>query len=128
MNKKIALLLSGAAALSLSGTAQASTSSAPEAAPATGAQSYAELLTPIPNAVEALIADDQRLQAQEGEAKVQLAYHHHHHHHHHHGYFRGYYGPGPYYYGGGYGGCYWTWGRAYWNGFRWVRPRVRVCN
>jgi hypothetical protein len=43
-----------------------------------------------------------------------------------------YYGPGPYYapgyYGPGYGGCYWTRGEPVWDGYRWVRPRVQVCN
>jgi hypothetical protein len=24
--------------------------------------------------------------------------------------------------------CYWTRGQAYWDGYRWVRPRVQVCN
>jgi hypothetical protein len=43
-----------------------------------------------------------------------------------------YYAPGPYYYGPGpgtaYGGCYWTRGEPVWDGYRWVRPRVQVCN
>jgi hypothetical protein len=126
MNKKIAILLGGAAALGLSAQSQA-VPIAPQGASTTTAQSYADLLSPIPNAAAALEADDARL-AQEGGATVQLAryHHHHHHHHHHHGFFRGYYGGGPYY-ASPYG-CYWTWGRPYWNGFRWVRPRVRVCN
>jgi hypothetical protein len=24
--------------------------------------------------------------------------------------------------------CYWTRGQAYWDGIRWVRPRVQVCD
>jgi hypothetical protein len=24
--------------------------------------------------------------------------------------------------------CYWTHGRAMWDGYRWVRPRVQVCD
>jgi hypothetical protein len=24
--------------------------------------------------------------------------------------------------------CYWTHGRALWDGYRWVRPRVQVCD
>jgi hypothetical protein len=24
--------------------------------------------------------------------------------------------------------CYWTRGEPHWNGFRWVRPRIRVCD
>jgi len=126
MNKMIAMLLGGAAALSLTGQSQAAPA-APQAAQAESPQSYAELLAPIPDAVAALKADDERLAQQGGEATVQLARYYHHHHHH---WYRGYYG-GPYYggyaYGPGYGGCYWTWGRAYWNGWRWIRPRVRVC-
>lgn len=78
MDKKVSVLLGAAAALAMS-------------APA----SYAELLAPIPNPIEALKADE--------VARVQLAgwvwngyqwqwrnyerpyyYHHHHHHHHHH--------------------------------------------
>ena len=39
-----------------------------------------------------------------------------------------YYGPGPYYAPGYYGGCYWTRGEPVWDGYRWVRPRVQVCN
>ena len=63
------------------------------------ARSYAELLDPVPNAVNVLRAEDQRA-AQESQGKpMELAqlyfgfgppsyYHHHHHHHHHHyGYY-----------------------------------------
>lgn len=39
-----------------------------------------------------------------------------------------YYGPGPYYYGPQPApGCYWGRGEPYWDGYRWVRPRVQVC-
>ncbi len=45
-----------------------------------------------------------------------------------------YYGPppGPVYVepGPGYDygpGCYWTRGEPYWDGYRWIRPRVQVC-
>jgi hypothetical protein len=31
----------------------------------------------------------------------------------------GYYGPAP--------GCYWGRGEPYWDGYRWVRPRVQIC-
>ena len=62
------------------------------------ATSYADLLKPIPNAVETLKASDATLRAEDG-AKVEMAqyyYHHHHHHffhrrfyhHHHHHFFR----------------------------------------
>jgi hypothetical protein len=26
------------------------------------------------------------------------------------------------------GGCYWTRGEARWDGYRWVRPRIQVCD
>jgi hypothetical protein len=82
MDKTIIGLLSGASALALMGGAQA----APVAvAPAS---SFAELLEPIPNAVELLNADNQRAasEAAGDEHPIQLAqyYHHHHHHHYHH--------------------------------------------
>ena len=128
------LLCSTAALLTLNATGQAAPieSNATVAPPV---QSYADLLTPIPNAVEVLRADDAaRLNQPRG--RVQLAqYHHHHHHHHHHHYHDAF--PGAII-GGIIGGalaprryyehCYWTWGRPYWNGYRWVHPRVRDCD
>lgn len=98
------------------------------------ATSYRDLLEPVPNAVAALIADE-AARAQR-PADVKLAQYHHHHHHH--GYDPGaaivggviggiiagsqprYYGPPPPH-------CYWTAGEPQWNGYAWVRPRVRVC-
>ena len=82
MDKRIAGLLGAAAVVTALSGVQAN------AAPAQAA-SYADLLQPVPNAVSALQADDER-RAAEPEARVQLAqYHHHHHHwrrhyHHHH--------------------------------------------
>jgi hypothetical protein len=54
------------------------------------ANSYADLLEPIPNAGKVLQALDEQTPAKPAEANVQLAqyYYHHHHHHHHHGYWR----------------------------------------
>jgi hypothetical protein len=101
MDKKIAGLLGAAAAVATVGGAQASTAPAQAPNDPLTARSYADLLTPIPNATEALIADNARLEAKPSEG-VQLAqYHHHHHHHgyhryyhhhhhHHHGYYRHY--------------------------------------
>ena len=85
MKKLTAVLLGGAAAMLTLNAVQAAPI-APAAAPA--AQSYAELLQPIPNAAAALQADD-ALRAQ--QPKIELAQYrgHHHHHHHHHGFFRG---------------------------------------
>jgi hypothetical protein len=81
LDKKIAGLLGAAAAL---GTVT-STEAAPLPPPSEvlQANSYADLLTPIPNAGAVLQAMDE----QEGAgsvARVQLAQYHHHHHHHHH--------------------------------------------
>jgi hypothetical protein len=87
MDKKIAGLLGAAAAVATVGCAQASTSPAQAPNDPLTARSYADLLTPIPNATEALIADNARLEAKPSEG-VQLAQYYHHHHHHHHGYYR----------------------------------------
>lgn len=138
MNKRIAALLGGSAALMTMNASQGAVA-APANPPASPSpQSYAELLAPIPNALAQLQADD-AARAQQPPTRLQLAqyyHHHHHHHHHHHGYYGGaavlggviggllatqprYYGPPP--------TCYWTLGRPYWNGYRWIRPRVQVC-
>ena len=92
MDKKIVGLLGAVAALGGLNAAQA--------APAQGpteilqANSYAELLEPIPNAAATLRAVDE---AQLPEATVQEAqffrHHHHHHHHHHHAFYPRYYEP-----------------------------------
>ena len=90
MDKKIAGLLGAAAAVATVGCAQASTAPAQAPKDPLTARTYADLLTPIPNATEALIADNAQLEAKPSEG-VQLAqYYHHHHHHHHHGYYRYY--------------------------------------
>lgn len=62
------------------------------------AQSYADLLQPIPNAVEKLqVADAQEAAGLHGGQLIKAQYYHHHHHHHHHAhYYRRYYG-GSYY-------------------------------
>jgi hypothetical protein len=104
LDKTFIGLLSGASALALLGGAQAS------AAPAIGevstlqpAQSFAELLDPIPNAEKVLRADDERAAADATEDKPLVVadyyhhhyhhhhYHHHHHHHHHHHYYHHHY-------------------------------------
>jgi hypothetical protein len=80
MDKKIAGLLGAVAAVSTFGTAQA----APIANPAETlrANSFAELLEPIPNAAALLQAVDAQGQAETADGNVQLARYHHHHHHH----------------------------------------------
>ena len=80
MDKKVAGLLGAAAALTAMQGVQAT--AAPATEPAASAN-YHDLLEPIPNALDALKADDAQLAA--GARPVQMAqlYHHHHHHHHH---------------------------------------------
>jgi hypothetical protein len=86
MDKKIAGLLGAVAALSTLGAAQAT--------PATGtpdaltANSYADLLEPIPNAAKTLQALDEQTPAKSAEGNVQVAQMHRHHHHHHHSHWR----------------------------------------
>src|SRR5579872_4910497 len=108
MDKKIAGLLGAVAAL---GTVNAAQAAPTPSTPGDGlrANSFAELLEPIPNAASLLRAVDQAQPAPSTEANVQLAQlyyhhhnhhhhhhfwrryrHHHHHHHHHHGYYRYY--------------------------------------
>lgn len=88
MEKKIAGLLGAAATLGAFGAAQAAPSPAPSGV--LKANSFAELLEPIPNAAELLKAVDEQRPNPSAEANVQLAQYHHHHHHH--GYYRRY-GP-----------------------------------
>jgi hypothetical protein len=130
MDKKIAGLLGAAAALTTMGGTQAAAERIVEP---TAPTTYSDLLEPIPNAVALLRADDAKRAEQPPRERTAQYYHHHHHHH---GYDPGaaiiggviggiiatqpqYYGPPP--------SCYWTAGRPVWNGYAWVRPRVRVC-
>jgi len=83
MKKRIAALLGGTAVLMIVPAAQAAVPTSQSSQPL-AASSYAELLEPVPNALEALKTAD----AAPRPARLQLAqYHHHHHHHHHHGAF-----------------------------------------
>ena len=92
MEKKIASLLGAVAALGTLGAAQASPPPSPS--DALKANSYADLLEPIPNAGKILQALDEQAPAKSADAGVKVAQivvvrpHHHHHHHHHHGYRR----------------------------------------
>jgi hypothetical protein len=82
MDTKIAGLLGAVAAVTSLDGAQAA---APNPDPM-HANTYAELLDPIPNALKLLIADDAALAANPEAAKseeLQVAAHHHHHHRHH---------------------------------------------
>jgi hypothetical protein len=89
MEKRIAGLLGAIAAIGTVNAAQATPIPAPT--DVLRANSFADLLEPIPNAAATLQAVDESRPAP--EANVQLAQfvvfpHHHHHHHHHHGYGR----------------------------------------
>jgi hypothetical protein len=81
MDKKIAGLLGAVAAVSTMGTAQAAPT--PNPTETLRANSFAELLEPIPNAAALLQAVDEQPQAETSDGNVQLAQYHHHHHHHH---------------------------------------------
>lgn len=87
MEKKIAGLLGAVAALGAAGSAQAT----PAPTDVLKANSFAELLQPIPNAAATLQAVDEAAPVPPRD-NVQLAqfYHHHHHHHHHHSFYRRY--------------------------------------
>jgi hypothetical protein len=90
MEKKIAGLLGAVATLGAFTAAQAAPAPSPAPSDILRANSFADLLEPIPNAVATLIAVDESTPAP--SANVQLAqfivfpHHHHHHHHHHHAY------------------------------------------
>ena len=78
MEKKIAGVLGAVAALTTLTAAQAAPTDVLRA------NSYAELLNPIPDATAKLRVLNEREASQpaEQEKTLQLAYHHHHHHHH----------------------------------------------
>ena len=116
MDKKIAGLLGAVATLGALNAAQAAPNPAPT--DVMRANSFADLLTPIPNASALLQAIDESAPAKPADPNIQLAqvvigigrghhhhhhhhhayrprivvvphrHHHHHHHHHHHGYYR----------------------------------------
>jgi hypothetical protein len=99
MKNHLAFLLCSATGLLAWNVGDAAAAPSP---PSAAPQSYADLLEPIPNAMEALIADE-LAQARQPKPLLQLAqfYHHHHHHHsfyhhhhHHHHHHNGYYGGG----------------------------------
>lgn len=83
MQKTVTGLL-GAVALGALGAAQASP--APDPSEVLKANSFAELLEPIPNATQALkiVEESQANAAEAGNVQLAQYYHHHHHHHHHH--------------------------------------------
>ena len=92
MEKKLAGLLGAMGALTAITPSQAA---APSFEEAMRAESYADLLRPIPNAA-VLLREANALAAAEPRPEVMTVqyYHHHHHHHHHHRFYRpGYYRP-----------------------------------
>jgi hypothetical protein len=97
MEKRIAGLLGAVATLGAFNAAQAAPT--PNPTDVLRANSYADLLEPIPNAASLLKAVDESKPVPSANENVQLAqfyHHHHHHHHHHHGYYRGGYGYDAY--------------------------------
>jgi hypothetical protein len=94
MEKKIAGLLGAVATLGAFNAAEAAPTPAPAPSDVLRANSFAELLQPIPNAASLLQAIDESAPVPSADGNVQLAqfYHHHHHHHHHHAFYPGY-GP-----------------------------------
>ncbi len=92
MDKKIAGLLGAVAALGAFNAAEAAPTPSPAPTDVLRANSFADLLEPIPNAASLLQAIDESAPAPSANENVQLAqFYHHHHHHHHNGYGR-YYG------------------------------------
>jgi hypothetical protein len=93
MEKKIAGLLGAMATLGAFNGAEAAPTPSPAPTDVLRANSFADLLEPIPNAAALLRAVDEQRPNSSADENVQLAqfyHHHHHHHHHHHGYYRGY--------------------------------------
>lgn len=85
MHKTITGLLGAAATLGALSAAQAAPTQDPNEA--LRANSFAELLEPIPNASAVLQAMDEK-PATENNVQLAQFYYHHHHHHHHHRYWR----------------------------------------
>jgi len=83
MQKKIAGLLGAMATLGAVGAVQAAPAPAPAPSDVLRANSFADLLQPIPNATSLLLAVDQSGPNASARDNLQLAQYHHHHHHHH---------------------------------------------
>jgi hypothetical protein len=95
MEKKIAGLLGAVATLGAFNAAQAAPAPTPAPTDILRANSFADLLTPIPNAASLLQAIDESTPPPSADDNVRLAQfydHHHHHHHHHHSQYRRDYG------------------------------------
>jgi hypothetical protein len=94
MDMKIAGILGAVATLGAFNAAQAAPAPNPAPSDVLRANSFADLLEPIPNAAKLLQAVDESAPAPSTNENVQLAQlyieHHHHHHHHHHSQYRRY--------------------------------------
>jgi hypothetical protein len=91
MEKKIAGLLGAVAALGAFNAAQAAPAPSPAPSDVLRANSFVDLLQPIPNAAALLRAVDESGPSPLADENVQLAqFYHHHHHHHHHSQYRRY--------------------------------------
>ena len=91
MEKKIAGLLGAIATLGAFNAAQAAPMPNPAPTDILRANSFADLLEPIPNAAALLRAVDESAPGASADGNVQLAqFYHHHHHHHHHSQYRRY--------------------------------------
>jgi hypothetical protein len=85
MDKTTLGILGAVSALTALPAAGQAAPAEPAVAPA---QSFAELLQPIPNAVERLKASDVELAGRPRLIEAQYVAHHHHHHHHHNWWWR----------------------------------------
>src|SRR5664279_5447 len=95
MDKKIAGLLGAVASLGAMNAVQAAPAPRPAPSDVLKANSFADLLEPIPNAAALLQAVDESAPAPDANiqlAQVVIGFGHHHHHHHHHA-WRRYYAP-----------------------------------
>ena len=89
MEKKIAGLLGAIATLGAFNGAGAAPVPSPAPSDLLRANSFADLLQPIPNAAALLQAVDESAPVSSADENIKLVqYHHHHHHHHHHGFRR----------------------------------------
>src|SRR5258708_38472638 len=93
MDKKMGGLLGAVATVGAINAAEAAPAPSPAPTDVLRANSFAELLEPIPNAASLLQAIDESAPAQSADENIQPAQffeHHHHHHHHHHSFSRRY--------------------------------------
>jgi hypothetical protein len=83
MGKKIAGLLGAMVTLGALNAAEAAPMPSPAPTDVLSANSFADLLEPIPNAVALLQVVDESGPVSSANENIQLAQYHHHHHHHH---------------------------------------------